>query len=225
MVSAVSSQAATLNPLAYTAQPDDDASKQAAPDATANDNDRGPATQVSVSQASKNLLAAAERSGQATLDAYQARSAEIHKQFAINQANFQIESFDRQQETNARLADTIKMLQEHAAKWANTTPVPAVQLTKAQIADILKKVAPLGIDPSKIGSADNYAFGYDGKIYTFKKDGTAWVNEGGVPISEEQKQAGIQGYADSIQQWSTRIVAPSVSREDLVAQRDALMGL
>jgi hypothetical protein len=224
MVSAVSSQAATLNPLAYMAQTDDDTSKQAAPDATANDSDRGPATQVSVSQASKNLLAAAGQSSQAILDAYQAGSDAVHKQWDINQANFQIERFDWQEETNKGLADTIKSAQESAIKWANTTPVPAVQLTEAQIAAILKKVAPRGIDPSKIGSADNYAFGDDGKIYTFKKDGTAWVNEGGVPTSDEQKQAGIQGYADFVQQLSTRIIAPTVSRADLVAQRDALIG-
>ncbi len=105
------------------------------------------------------------------------------------------------------------------------TPVPAVQLTQAQITAILKKVAPLGIDPSKIGSADNYIFGDEGMQYTFKKDGTAWVNEGGVPTSEEQKQGGIRSFSDAIQQIYSRIVAPTVSREDLVAQRDALMGL
>jgi hypothetical protein len=224
MVSAVSSQSAALNPLAYTAQTDDGSTAQAAPEATSDDSDRGPATQVSVSQARKNLLAATEQSSQAILDAYQAASDAIHKQWDINQLNFQISRFDWQEETNKRVADTIKTTQEHANKWANTTPVPAVQLTQAQITAILKKVAPLGIDPSKIGSADNYAFSDDGKTYTFKKDGTAWVNEGGVPISDEQKQAGIKGFAETIEQWSTRIVAPTVSRADLVAQRDALIG-
>jgi hypothetical protein len=224
MVSAVSSQAAALNLIASTAQTDDGSTTQAAPEATSNDGDRGPATQVSVSQARKNLLVATEQSSQAILDAYQARSDAIHRQWDIDQLNFQIDRFDWQEETNKGLADTIKTTQEHASKWANTTPVPAVQLTQAQITAILKKVAPLGIDPSKIGSADNYMFGDDGKIYTFKKDGTAWVNEGGVPISEEQKQAGIKGFAESIQQRSSRIVAPTVSRADLVAQRDALIG-
>ena len=46
MVSAVSSQAATLNPLGYTAL-DGDGAKQPASNATANDSDRGTATQVS----------------------------------------------------------------------------------------------------------------------------------------------------------------------------------
>ena len=50
MVSAFSSQAATLNPLAYTALDGDDSSKQPASNATPTDSDRGPATQVSLSQ-------------------------------------------------------------------------------------------------------------------------------------------------------------------------------
>ncbi len=44
MASAISSQAAALNPLAYAAQTDDDVTKQATPDATTNDAERGPAT-------------------------------------------------------------------------------------------------------------------------------------------------------------------------------------
>lgn len=57
MVSTVSSQTATLNLLAHAAQTDDDAT-QAAPDATANDTDRGPATQVSLSQEALDSLMA-----------------------------------------------------------------------------------------------------------------------------------------------------------------------
>lgn len=242
MVSAVSSQAATLNPLAYMAQADDDTTKQATPDATANYSDRGPATQVSLSQEAIDSLKAAVEQGpdaaRQALDAWsqasserfaasiklmQATSDANSKKFAIDQANYEIERYDWQQETNEHFAESIKMLQEKAVKWANTTPVPAVQLTEAQIADILKKVASRGIDPSKIGGADNYSFGYEGKIYTFKKDGTAWVNDSGVPISEDQKQLGIKGFAQTIQQASSKIHYPSVSREDLVAQRDALM--
>jgi hypothetical protein len=36
--------------------------------------------------------------------------------------------------------------------------------------------------------------------------------------------AGIQGFSDSIQEWSSKIQYPTVSREDLVAQPNALMG-
>ena len=59
MVSAVSSQAATLNPLAYTALDGDDSAKQPASNATPTDSDRGPATQVSVSQDALDRLMAA----------------------------------------------------------------------------------------------------------------------------------------------------------------------
>jgi hypothetical protein len=101
--------------------------------------------------------------------------------------------------------------------------VPAVQLSDAKISAILKEVAPRGIDPSKIGGADTHSFGDDGKIYTFLKDGTAWVNEGGVPTSEEHKPRGYQAFQDTMLHWSTRIEYPSVSRADLIARRDALM--
>ena len=107
-------------------------------------------------------------------------------------------------------------------EYQNTTPVPAVQLSDADISAILKKVASRGIDRSKIGGADTYSFGDDGKIYTFLKDGTAWVNEGGVPTSEEQKQRGYQAFQDTMLYLSTRIEYPGVSRADLVAKRDAL---
>jgi hypothetical protein len=102
--------------------------------------------------------------------------------------------------------------------------VPAVQLSDAEIDAILKKVAPRGIDPSKIGSADNYSFGEDGKIYTFRKDGTAWVHEGGVPTSQEEKQRGYQAAIESMLYLSTKIEYPGVSHADLIAKRDALVG-
>jgi len=238
MVSAVSSQAATLNPLAYAALDGDDKSRQPASNATPDDSDRGPATQVSLSQDALDRLMAAFKQGpgaaQQALDAWsqagedrlaavQARSDEIHRQFAIDQINYQLNRLDWREETNKSLASTIKTLQESAAKWQNTTPVPEVQLSDAEITAILKKVAPRGIDPSKIGSADNYSFGDDGKIYTFRKDGTAWVHKSGVPISEEQKQRGYQAFNESILHWSSRIEYPSVSRADLIAKRDALM--
>lgn len=223
MINAVSSQAATLNPLASTAQTDNDAATQTAPDATANDTDRGPATLVSFSQAAQELSAAGLQWGQDRLAEVQAQQAELHHQLDIKQANYQIERYDWQQETNKHLSDTIKRLQDDQTKWIAATPVPAVQLSDRQIKDILEKVAPLGIDPAKIGGADNYIFGYEGKQYTFKKDGTAWVHEAGVPTSEEEKQRGYQAMSESMLYMSTRFEYPTVSREDLVAQRDALM--
>jgi len=63
MVSAVSSQAATSNPLAYTALDGDDNAKQPASNATPTDSDRGPATQVSLLQDALDRLMAALKQG------------------------------------------------------------------------------------------------------------------------------------------------------------------
>jgi hypothetical protein len=239
MVSAVSSQAATLNPLAYTALDGDDNSKQPASNATPNDSDRGPATQVSLSQdaldrlmaafkqgpdAAQQALGAWSQAGADRLAAVQAHSDEIHRQFAIDQVNFQLKMLDQQDATNESFTASLKSQKEDLDKWQNTTPVPAVQLTAAQIADVLKKAAPLGIDPSKIGGADNYIFGIDGVQYTFKKDGTAWMNEGGVPTSEEQKKYVPQESNKSMAYQSTRIQDTSAARVNLTAQLNALMG-
>jgi hypothetical protein len=187
MVSAVSSQAATLNPLAYMALDGDDNVKQPASNATPTDSDRGPATQVSVSQDALDRLMAAFRQGP---DAAQQGLDQLgHASFNANESR----------------ESMLQWLNESRTKWQNATPVPAVQLTKAQIADVLKKAAPLGIDPSKIGSADNYIFGIDRMQYTFKKDGTAWMNEAGIPTSEEQKQYVFQEMSKSMAYLSTRI--------------------
>ncbi|MDE5451443.1 hypothetical protein GWE18_00955 [Bradyrhizobium sp. CSA112] len=229
MVSAVSSQAATLSPLAYTALDGDDNAKQPASNATSNDSDRGPATQVSLSQDALDRLMAAFKQGpdatQQGLDAHwQATSEAMDRRVELMKINAELRMLDWREKTNNSLASTIKSMRESAIKWQNTTPVPAVQLSDAEISAILKKVAPRGIDPSKIGGADTYSFGDDGKIYTFLKDGTAWVNEGGVPTSEEQKQRGYQAFQDTMLYLSTRIEYPSVSRADLIAKRDALVG-
>lgn len=234
MVSAVSSQAPTLNPLAYTVLDGDDNSRQPASNATPNDSDRGPATQVSLSQDALNRVKAAFKQGpdaaqqalsaysQTAEDRFQAHINAMHRRAELAKINHELRMLDWREETNNSLASTIKSMQESAIKWQNTTPVPAVQLSDAEISAILKKVAPRGIDPSKIGGADTYSFGDDGKIYTFLKDGTAWVNESGVPTSEEQKQRGYQAFQDTMLYLSTRIEYPSVSRADLIAKRDAL---
>ena len=214
MVSAVSSQAATLNPLAYTALDGGDNSKQPASNATPDDSDRGPATQVSLSQGALDRLMAAFKQGpdaaQQALDAWSQASED---RFAAAQADMAAAQADaaaaraEAQKSFAAAKDQmrhnvvawLKDAQESYTKWKNTTPVPAVQLTAAQIADVLKKAAPLGIDPSKIGGADTYGFGMDGKIYIFKKDGTAWMNDDGVPTSEQQKQDSLATRASNIQ--------------------------
>ncbi len=183
------------------------------------------------SQASADRLAAIEQTsqvqhalGQASLDAVHAQMDAIHHQFAIDQVDHQLKMLDRQDETNKAFTATLQRLKESYTHWQNAKPVPAVQLTDAQIADILKKVASQGIDPSKIGGADNYIFGYEGMQYTFKKDGTAWVNEGGIPTSEAQKHGGLRAMEKSMRNMHSRIQDTSAAREGLIAQRNALMG-
>jgi hypothetical protein len=219
MVSAVSSQAATLNPLAYTALDGDDNAKQPASNATPNDSDRGPATQVSLSQDALDRLMAPFKQGP---DAAQQGPDQLG-QASFDKVSMTLKTLDVQAKANESRASMLKWLNESRAKWQNTAPVPAVQLTKAQIADVLKKAAPLGIDPSKIGGADNYIFAIDGMQYTFKKDGTAWMNEAGIPTSEEQKQYVLQEMSKSVAYLSTRIQDSSAAREKLT-QLDALTG-
>jgi hypothetical protein len=205
MISAVSSQAATLNPLtAFTALDGGDNSKQPASNATPTDSDRGPAAQVSLSQDAVDRLTAVLKQGLDQLG-----------QASVDKVSMTLNSLDAQAKANESRAGMLKWLDESRAKWQNTAPVPAVQLTKAQIADVLKKAAPLGIDPSKIGGADNYIFGIDGMQYTFKKDGTAWMNEAGIPTSEEQKQYVLQEMSKSIAYLSTRTQDASAAREKL----------
>jgi hypothetical protein len=50
-----------------------------------------------------------------------------------------------------------------------------------------------------LAAPDTYGFGMDGKIYIFKKDGTAWMNDDGVPTSEQQKQDSLVTRANDIQ--------------------------
>jgi len=236
MISAISGQAAALNSLAYTALDGDDSAKQPASNATSTDSDRGPATQVSVSQDALNRLMDALKQGpdaaqqamhtwsQAGEDRFQAHMKDMDRRVQLMKINSELRMLDWREETNKSLASTIKTMEQEAIKWQNTTPVPEVQLSNAEISAILKKVAPRGIDPSKIGGADNYSFGDDGKIYTFRKDRMAWVHDGGVPISEEQKQRGYQAFNETMLYLSTTIEYPSASRSDLIAKREALAG-
>ena len=140
MVSAVSSQAATLNPLAYMALDGDDNAKQPASNATPTDSDRGPATQVSVSQDALDRLMAAFRQGP---DAAQQGLDQLgHASF--NKVSMTLKSLDAQAKANESRESMLQWLNESRTKWQNATPVPTVHITKAQIANDLKK-AILGI--------------------------------------------------------------------------------
>jgi hypothetical protein len=209
MVSAVSNQAATSNPLAYTALDGGNSFKQ--PASNAAPSDRGPATQVSLSPEAQGHLMTAFKQGpaaaQQALDAWSQtaedrfadRIAAAQAEMAPARAEMQKSFAAAKDQMHDNVVGWLNRAQESYAKWQNAAPVSAVQLTAAQIADVLKKAAPLGIDPSKIGSADTYIFALDGKQYTFKKDGTAWANDAGVPTSEEQKQQVLQAMADNMQ--------------------------
>jgi hypothetical protein len=131
MVSAVSSQSATLNPLAYTALEEDTSSRQPASNATPDDSDRGPATQVSLSQDALDRLMAAFKQGpdsaQQTVGAWsqvgadrlaavQARSDAIHRQFAIDQVNFQLKMLDQQDAVNESFTASLKFQKEDLDK-------------------------------------------------------------------------------------------------------------
>jgi hypothetical protein len=188
MVAAVSSQAATVNPLAYTAQTDEENTQQAAVDATASDTDRGPATVITMSPEAR----AAESAFFAKIDQINQRRVASHEEMQRSFA-----AADEEMRDN--VAVWLKDAQDRYNKWQSATPVPAMQLTETQIADVLKKAASLGYDPSKMGGADTYGFGTDGKIYIFKKDGTAWMNDDGVPTSEQQKRDVLATMANNIQ--------------------------
>ena len=82
-----------------------------------------------------------------------------HRQREIDQINFQLNRLDWQEATNNSIASAIKTMQEKAIKWQNTTPVPEVQLSDAEINAILKMddvkrrfvdqgVEPVGGEPS-----------------------------------------------------------------------------
>ena len=149
MVSAVSSQAATSNSLAaYTALNGDDSSQQSASNVPPNDSDHGPATQVSLSQHALDRLMAALKQvpdaaqqavdalSQAGGDRFQAHMQAMDRRVELMKINTQLRMLDWREETNNSLASTIKSMQESAIKWQNTTPVPAVQLSDAEISAI-----------------------------------------------------------------------------------------
>ncbi len=108
-------------------------------------------------------------------------------------------------------------------KMATTPPKAAVALTEREINDVVKKAKALGLDPLGAHPGDNYSFGFEGKIYTFKKDGTATVHEAGVATSKEQQQQALQSMADFIARATDPMHAVTAQRDALIAKRDALL--
>jgi hypothetical protein len=243
MVSAVSSQAATLNPLAaYAALDGDDSSQQPASNAPPNDSDRGPATQVSLSQDALDRLTAAFKqapnAARQAIDAFerdvadhsalveadmQAKREAAQREGEVAKINSQLTLLDLQDARQDTNTSSLKMLHDAYDKMQNSPITPAVQLTDAQIAEVLKKAKPLGYDPAKFSGADNYGFGMDGLLYSFKKDGTAWVNESGVATSVEQQQKSLASMTNMMAFIQSDMRDNGAARTDLIAQRDALL--
>jgi hypothetical protein len=186
--------------------------------------ERGAAVVFSFSQAARDKLAEAGENAAADLSAAHEKLSQLHKEFKLAEIDNQIEQIDRYEERRPMNEAHLERLKASYEKMRDTEPKPAVQLTEQQIEEILEKVKDRGIDPAKIGSADNYSFSHEGMTYTFKKDGTAWVNESGVPTSYEQKRMALQGISEMQSFIETNFLQDrSGERADLVSQREALL--
>ena len=174
MVSAVSSQAATLNPLAYMTQADDDTSKQAAQDATANETDRGPATQVSLSQDALDRLMAAFKQGpdaaqqalnawsQTAEDRFQAHMQSIDRQVELMKINSQLRMLDLQDARQDTNKAGIGQLQKSYDKMLNSPISPEVTLNAADTAKALQMLKDAGRILPSLGPNFTYGFVKDG---------------------------------------------------------------
>jgi hypothetical protein len=238
MVSAVSSQAATLNPFAYAALQGDDNSKQAASNATPNDSDRGPATQVSLSQDALDRLMAALKQGpeaaqQATdgwsqagadrLAAVQARSDAIHRQFAINKVNHQLKMLDQQDARQDTNKAGIERLQKSYDKMLNSPISPLVTLNAEDTAKALQMLKDAGRTLPPLGPDVTYGFVKDGIQYNFRGDGTVTTRKEGIATSVEDQQEALASLRAMMDFISSDIRDNSGARANLIAQRDALI--
>jgi hypothetical protein len=234
MVSAVSSQAATLNPLAYTAQTDNDTAKQAASSTTAtnaNDSDRGPATHVSLSQAIQDFAAAGAQWGQDRLAEIQAKSDAIHgqsdainRQFEISKINAQLRLFDQQDAMRDSNKASMERLQTSYDKWLNSPISPEVTLNATDAAKALKMLKDAGRTLPPLGPDMTYGFVKDGIQYNFRGDGTVTTRKEGIPTSEEDREKGSESFRSMMDLIARQLSDNTEARTNLTAQRDALMG-
>jgi hypothetical protein len=170
MVSAVSSQAATLNPLAYTALDGDDSSKQSASNATPNDGDRGPATQVSLSQDALDRLLAAAKQGpdaarqamdawsQAGEDRFQAVTKAVNRRGELIKINTQLTLLDLQDARQAANKAALIRLQKSNDKMLNSPISPEVTLNAADTAKALQMLKDAGRTLPPLGPNVTYGF-------------------------------------------------------------------
>jgi hypothetical protein len=236
MVSAVSSQAATLNPRAYAALDGDDNSKQPTSTATPDDSDRGPATQVSLSQDALDRLMAAFKQGpdaaqqavdalsQAGEDRFRLDITAAHRRGELAKINSQLTLLDLQdarQETNK--AD-IGRLQKSYDKMLNSPISPEVTLNAADTAKALQMLKDAGRTLPPLGPNFTYGFVKDGIQYNFRGDGTVTTRKEGIATSVEDQQKSLAIRRAMMDLISSDIRDNSDARASLIAQRDALMG-
>jgi hypothetical protein len=235
MVSAVSSQAATLNPLAaYTALDGDDSSQQSASNATPND--RGPATQVSLSQDALDRLLAAAKQGpdaaqqamdawsQAGGDRFQAGIKAVHRRGELAKINNQLTLLDLQDARQATNKAGLRALQEGYDKMLNSPISPEVTLNAADTAKALQMLKDAGRTLPPLGPNVTYGFVNGGIQYNFRGDGTVTTRKEGIATSVEDQQKSLAARRSMMDLISSDIRDNSDARANLIAQRDALMG-
>jgi hypothetical protein len=225
MVSAVSSQPATSNPLAYTALDGGNNAKQPASNATPDDSDRGPATQVSLSQdALDRLLAAAKQSPDAASQAMNALSQAGHRRGELAKINSQLTLLDLQDARQDTNKAGIGRLQKSYDKMLNSPISPEVTLNAADAAKALQMLKDAGRTLPPLGPNVTYGFVKDGIQYNFRGDGTVTTRKEGIATSVEDQQKSLAATRSMMDFISRDIRDNSDARANLIAQRDALMG-
>jgi hypothetical protein len=236
MVSAVSSQTATLNPLAYTALDGDDRSKLPASNTSPNDSDRGPATQVSLSQDALDRLMAAFKQGpdaaqqarndwsQAGEDRFAAAKADISRRVELMKINAQLKLLDLQDARQDTNKAGIERLQKSYDKMLNSPISPEVTLNAANTAKALRMLKDAGRTLPPLGPNSTYGFVKDGIQYNFRGNGTVTTRKEGIATSVEDQQKSLATMRAGMDLISRDIRNNNDARASLIAQRDALMG-
>jgi hypothetical protein len=236
MVSAVSSQAATLNPLAYTALDGDDSFKQPTSNAAPTDSDRGQATQVSWSQDALDRLMAAFRQGpdsaqqalgahsQAAEDRFQVDIKAAYRRGELAKINSQLTLLDLQDARQATNKAGIGRLQKSYDKMLNSPISPEVTLNAAETAKALQMLKDAGRTLPPLGPNVTYGFVKDGIQYNFRGDGTVTTRTEGIATSVEDQQEALASLRAMMDFISSDIRDNNGARASLIAQRDALMG-
>jgi hypothetical protein len=237
MVSAVSSQAATLNPLtAFTALDGGDNSKQPASNATPTDSDRGPATQVSLSQDALGRLMAAFKQGpdaaqqgldtwsQASEDRFQGQMRAMDRRVELAKINSQLTLLDLQDARQDTNKAGIGRLQKSYDKMLNSPISPEVTLNAADTAKALQMLKDAGRTLPPLGPDVTYGFVSGGIQYNFRGDGTVTTRKEGIATSVEDQQKSLAATRSMMDFISRDIRDNSDARASLIAQRDALIG-